>query len=202
MFSKKEMSFMYDQSIPISLLRQFLFCKRIPFFTEVMGIKPASPSWTRTGTKFHKNQINLSKQRTFKRFDLEDGKYHFNLHLKSEVIGIHGICDILIETPDEVVPVEIKMNRKISEPVLLQLLGQGIVAEECFNKKFQIAFVMDSIYGKTKMIEIGPDERNFFFQSLDKLKETIDHGVLPNSDASIQKCVQCEFLNFCNDRDI
>lgn len=193
---------MFNESLPISLIRQFLFCQRIPYFSEVLGIRGVKPTWVKTGNQFHSKQVILSKQRTLKRFDLDEGKIHFDINLTSENIGIHGICDGLIETEEEVVPIEIKNSASLTFATKLQVIGYGLVAEEVFNKKLQIGFALLGPKGKAQLIEISIEERDLFFKELEKLQNVINKRVMPESDATNVKCAQCEYLNFCNDREL
>src|SRR3989344_8100597 len=99
---------MKPYSLPVHLLRQHVFCPRIPYFIEGLGITPEAPLWVQQGQDYHARQEQLSRDRTLKRFGLEHATRQFRVHLSSTRLGTHGIADALLETATEVYPVEFK----------------------------------------------------------------------------------------------
>ena len=85
-----------DSSIPVSLLRQFCFCPRIPYFSLVRGISPSNPGWVEDGIIFHDKTKYLIKRRKFERYGIMEPKFKFSVYLKSSNLGLHGICDAII----------------------------------------------------------------------------------------------------------
>ena len=190
------------ESYPISLIRQYLFCHRIPFFLESMGIKTTMPLWVKQGVKFHNKQILLQKQRTLKRFELEQGEIYYEYNLSSSGMRAHGKCDIIIESLDEVVPIEIKTSEKIYKSYILQLIGYGLLAEEKFNKPFSMGFIISGQKGKPHRIEASIELRGAFFKAWDSMVKVINGSMLPETSATALQCSQCEFINYCNDRNL
>lgn len=185
---------------PISLFRQYLFCPRIVFFQEVIGLKAHMPSWTDQGNKHHKKQILLSKERTFKRFDLENGKMYFDIHLGSDLFNFHGICDAVIETEEEIVVLDFKLTEKVHKGHIFQLYAYALIAQEIFSKKSQFGFLLSGPKAKANLIEFTPELKKEFYNTHEEIKICISESTVPNSSASEAKCGQCEYFNFCNDR--
>ena len=56
--------------LPISLLRQYCFCQRIPFLILVRGLTPPRGAWVSRGIDFHMAMNKLMKRRDLSRFGL------------------------------------------------------------------------------------------------------------------------------------
>lgn len=191
---------MESSSIPISIFRQYLFCPRIVYFQEILGLHISMPVWTKQGDLHHKKQIILSKERTLKRFELDKGKMLFDLSLESEVYNIHGICDGLIETDEEIVPIDFKLTNSLQRGHLFQLLGYALCAEEKYQKKSQIGFILTGEKAKANVIEFSSVLRGEFFNILKNIERILDKQILPETCANEHQCGQCEYFNYCNDR--
>lgn len=191
---------MNSYSLPISYCRQYLFCARIPYFLEVLGIKPSQPNWITQGNAYHKKQIILSKHRTLSRYGFDKEEIFFDIKVRSVAQNFHGIIDAIIITSEEIVPIEFKLSEKISRGHIMQVVGYAIAAEEFFEKKCQICFLLIGKKGKAHLIEITPDLRMEYYRLLEKINDSFKSSIMPHSSATIHQCSQCEFINFCNDR--
>jgi len=191
---------MESSSLPISLFRQYIFCPRVVFFQEVMGIHVPMPHWTKQGNDHHKKQVLLSQQRTLTRFDLEKGKMVFDVNLSSPIYKIHGICDAVIETDEEIVVIDFKLTKKVQRGHIYQLAGYALCAEEKFKKRCQLGFILTGEKAKANIVEINAVLRSEVIQILAKMDELLILGTLPESSANEHQCGQCEYFNYCNDR--
>jgi CRISPR-associated exonuclease Cas4 len=178
------------------------FCPRIPFFYEVMNVNPIMPKWVQQGNKHHLRQIIRQKQRTLKRFDLDYAEIFYEYSLSSEVLGMHGRCDLLLETVDEIVPVEVKLGEKAHEGYVLQAIAYGLVAEEVFQKPFKITFLLLGEKAKPQLIEATPELKAKVIKKWSQMVASFEEALLPDSPATLAQCSQCEFINHCNDRDL
>lgn len=190
-----------SSSLPCSLLRQFLFCPRIPYFHEVLGIRPAQPLWVRQGIDWHHRQEILSRNRTLARFDLLQARRLSQVQLASEAHGLHGIADLVLLTPEEVIPVEFKQGpAPLNKGGQLQLTAYGVLAEEKFKLPFRRSFVLSGEKAKATCFPDSPERRAQLAQTVAELNRTLETPLLPDSSASVPQCGQCEFLAHCNDR--
>ena len=187
--------------LPIHLIRQYLFCPRVVYFLEVLNIPKATPVWVKEGEKHHKKQEKLFKRRTLTRFGLEDAEFRQNITLFSDSYNFYGICDALILSSTNIYPVEVKLHgQKPTKPQKMQLIAYSILAEEIFNKKFELGFVAYESNAKTVPIKVEKRQKDELCNIVDKVVEMVIKGYFPHSDANEAKCSQCEFLNYCNDR--
>ncbi|QUE32366.1 CRISPR-associated protein Cas4 [Francisella philomiragia] len=188
-----------DLSLPINLIRQWCFCPRIVYYQELLNIKTQKPLWVVQGEDFHKKVEHLEKRRSFKRYNLDSATRHFNLSLKSLKYRIHGIVDWVLETDDHVYVVEYKTNpNPNSLGHKLQIAAYALLAQEYFDKPSKIAFLASD--KNSYEIEITQDLIEKLYRVIDDIINTLDNGNKPDSSASDHQCIQCEYLNFCNDR--
>ena len=58
-------------SVPVSLLRQYAFCPRIPFFYLIRNLHPPFRPWVKQGLGFHEKTQMLAKRRKGKTLRIE-----------------------------------------------------------------------------------------------------------------------------------
>jgi CRISPR-associated protein Cas4 len=115
--------------------------------------------------------------------------------------NFYGICDALIISDKNIYPVEIKLHgTKPTKAQKMQLLAYGILAEKIYKKEFNLGFILFEKNAKTIPIEINENQKMQLVVLVDKIIEMIKKEKLPYSDATEEKCTQCEFENYCNDR--
>jgi CRISPR-associated exonuclease Cas4 len=166
-------------SLPVSLIRQFVFCPRIPYFHELLGLRPNKPLWVKQGEAYHKRQDMLSKRRNLSRFGLDKGIQHHNLSLRDEALGIHGICDLLIETDEAVYPLEFKLyGEKPRRGQIYQLAAYGMLAEKEMSKPCHQGFILYGQKGNTQSIILD-----------DKIREDVS-AVIRN----MQRILECQTM--------
>ena len=188
-------------SLPVSILVQFYFCPRIPYFQELLKVQPIYPQWVQQGQIFHDRQKKIFQHRTLKRFGLQKAKQRFNIQIQSSKLQLHGILDSLLVTENSVFPVEFKLReQKPAKGQIIQLTAYTMMIEEQMKIFCQKGFILAGKKGKCYPIEITDSYRNEVLQTRDKILLQFDKSYLPDSSASSSQCVQCEYLNYCNDR--
>ena len=186
--------------LPIHLIRQYLFCPRVVYFLEVLNIPKVSPIWVKEEAH-HKKQTELFKRRTLSRFGLIDAEFKNNVTLSGDDLNFYGICDGLIVSQTHIYPVEIKLHGdKPTKAQRMQLIAYGILAEKKFAKTFDLGFVLYEKNGKTVPIKVSENDKQEVITKVNEIIEMILVGKLPYSSADDEKCTQCEFENYCNDR--
>lgn len=187
--------------LPIHLIRQYLFCPRVVYFLEVLNIPKVSPIWVKEGEVYHKKQAELFKRRTLVRFGLENAEFKSNINLSNEELKFYGICDGLIISDTHIYPVEIKLHGdKPTKAQKMQLIAYGILAEKKFAKTFDLGFVLYEKNAKTIPIMVNKEDKQEVIKKVDEIIDMILEAKLPYSSADDEKCTQCEFENYCNDR--
>ena len=102
---------------------------------------------------------------------------------------------------DEIIPVEFKhIDKKPSYSHILQLVGYGMLLEKEYQKNFTKAFIVYSNNMKFYKIDITPKHKKDFFDVIKSIETIVKNDILPNSSANENQCIQCEYLNYCDDR--
>lgn len=143
----------------------------------------------------------LTKRRKLTQFGFEGAKIEFNVHLKHSS-GIHGVADAILFAEEKLTVVEFKLGSTApTRGQILQVLAYGVMAKEQFSLPCKSVFLCVGDKGKT--YEKKLDERNISLlnQSLYGLKKSLHLPIMPDSSASTAQCAQCEYFNFCGDRE-
>ena len=191
-----------SSSLPVSLLRQYAFCPRIPWFMEALGLNPPRPPWVRQGTDHHQRERMLQRRRRLSRYGLTEARLIEEPQLYAPDIGLHGRPDALLETENAVYPLEFKLgDSKPASGHLLQVAAYALLAESVRGKPSPAGFILYGERGKTLRVEMDTRMRGKVMKACANLKQALEKGLLPVSAASAAQCTQCEFLNYCNDRE-
>ena len=187
-------------SVPVNLIRQWCYCPRVVYYMELTDIPVHRPLWVKQGEDFHRLEEKLWQRRNLSRFKLASGKTHYNLAMRSNELGLHGIVDMAIETDDAVYAVEFKLsvsNKKRGD--VLQLTAYAMLLENHFSKSSPVGFLA----GKGKVlhvIQIDSTRQEEVMTSVHEIRQMLRRGLKPESSATVVQCCACEYVNFCNDR--
>lgn len=188
-------------SVPASLIRQFCFCPRIPWFNEIKEVNPGDRKWQKQGVSFHERQTMLMKRRQLSRFGFASGEVKFNVQLKSEKLRCHGIADALVIKEHKISAVDFKLSgHKPSKGQVLQTAAYGMMAEQSFDLHCNRVFILIGDKGKTFSFELDEVLRKKVRQTLKDILDSFSIPILPDSPATSVQCGQCEYYNFCGDR--
>lgn len=190
-------------SLPASLIRQHVFCPRIPFYNEVLSINPGDRPWQSQGVSYHERQEMLVKRRRLEQFGLSRATLKTNVSLYSAEKGLHGICDALLISDEKLVPLEFKLTStfKPRRGHILQLAIYGVLAEEQLGKPCEQMFILYGDKGKMHRVKLNQTLRSDLMRVVQAMKENLKSPLLPASPATNAQCGQCEYLNFCADRE-
>jgi len=188
--------------IPISLIRQYVFCPRIVYYNLLTNIKPIYPRHISLGEDYHKLQEALSKNRKFIKLNIDYKDIILDTYIENEDLNLCGKLDLLLICDDEIIPIEFKWtdNKKPSYSHILQLYGYGLIASKEYEKNFTKSMIVYSNNMKIFNINITDKIKDDFFKIVKSIENIVKESILPNSNADDIKCSQCEYLNFCDDR--
>jgi CRISPR-associated exonuclease Cas4 len=188
--------------IPINLIRQYKFCPRIVYYSLLTNIKPIYPRQVSLGQDYHKLQENLSKNRKFKKLNIEYQEVILDKYIENEDLNICGKVDLALINKSNIIPIEFKLssNKKPNYSHILQLVGYGLLLEKKYQRDFKQAIISYSNNMKFFNITITQEIKKDFFIILKNIEEILKNQNLPNSSANEKQCLQCEYLNFCDDR--
>lgn len=189
-----------SEYIPISFLRQFVFCPRIPWFKYVMAFEPPEQQWVTQGKDWHDRQKTLFKRRVA--HDLTAPVEHQqNVYVRSQKLQLHGYVDEIIFGASGCAVIEYKVDH--GKPQLgqrLQLLAYVEAVEETYILPVVNAILLKGSASKQFKVAIDLPARDLLNQKLSELRLVLGSHRMPFSSASEDKCAQCEYLRYCNDR--
>lgn len=194
---------MYEDSLTIVQLRQYFFCPRINWFQVNSYNLPKENIWMTQGNEYHAHRETLLKKKLLKRFQGSNFKIEYRIPVYSAKYAIHGIVDAVIKKENEIYPVEFKLNPSSkSRGIFFQMLGYAVCLEERHNTKIEKGFLIGGNNAKVTEIKFSDADKKELAELVKKIKEIRESDFLPESSASREKCIQCEYLNFCNDRNL
>jgi len=190
----------FNSFVPISHIRQFLFCPRIPWFKEVMMFEPPEQGWVSQGKRWHEAQSPNNKRR-LNRYLKGQQEHLTDAYVRSESLGVHGYIDELISNTTECVVVEYKVDTK--KPTLaqkLQLMAYSIAAQETLSLEVVAGILLKGTARKQYKIDLNQSLKSDLLHTLVELRAVTGSHRMPKSSATESKCAQCEYLRYCNDR--
>jgi len=75
------------------------------------------------------------------------------------------------------------------------------MAEELYERPCKSLFILYGDKGKTHHIRFDQKLREDVISKIEDIKASFEKPMLPASSASDAQCGQCEYLNFCADRN-
>jgi len=187
-------------SLRVTDIKQFMYCRRIIYFTYCQPVKKKDTYKMKFGSEQHDLVKQLEKRRTLKRYGIEEGEKIFKCQLFSKKYKLSGRLDLLIETERDLIPIELKYSTK----------------EPRINHKFQLAAYMLLLEEKRKtgirrgLIHTIPNKKTYSYNNSDKLRnkvknilneirELIREEFFPAKPRGWKKCKECEYKKYCGD---
>ncbi|MBI2863656.1 MAG: CRISPR-associated protein Cas4 [Chloroflexi bacterium] len=191
--------------LTVTDLKQFGYCQRILYFTYCMPVKRPTTYKMEEGKLAHQRVEDLEARRSLKsyRLDEEGGprERQFNVRLYSERLGLSGLLDMVITSREEVIPVDFKnspglpgLNHKY------QLTAYALLVEDKWDKPVRRGFIHAIPTKRSHEITITPSMRGFVRDAMVAIRQMVAAETMPAATRHKGRCVDCEFLRFCNDR--
>lgn len=186
--------------LTVSDVKQFLYCRRIPFHRYVTRAPVVSTGKMAFGKEAHERTDRLERRRSLAEFELIEGEREFHVRLCSERLALSGTLDMLLRTPAELIPVEFKDS--VEPPGLnhkYQLTAYAMLVEDQFGRVVRRGFI--HLIPTKEVIEyaITPNMRRHVMRTLAAIRAVVASDSLPAPPSILSKCVDCEFRRFCND---
>ncbi len=194
---------MLSFNIPVSMIRQFYFCRRIPYFHLLRELTVPNNAWVNQGISHHEKVQMLLKRRNLEKFGVDKtGTLHTQEKLYDDSLKLYGTCDGYIQTGDTVIPLEFKTHESIKfiHGSELQLMAYGLLLEKRYCCKIERGFILYGSKGKLHEVIFREELREKVINTVITIENDYKNSLIPQTDASIKKCAQCEFYNFCGDR--
>lgn len=192
------------QIFTVTDLKQYAYCPRIVVYTYCLPLVRPTTYKMEAGIAAHKQAAKLERRRTLAAYGLEEGVRHFDVSLRSSILGLQGRVDMIIEVADGaercLIPVEYKQTRRrIGRHVRRQLTAYAMMLEENWNGTVHHGFVYAIPHRTSERIAITRRLREEVQDTVCAMRQMVEREVMPDPPRSRRGCVNCEYRRFCND---
>ena len=181
-------------------LKQWAYCRRIPFYRHVLPVRPAATYKMQRGKEVQAAVEALERRRGFRAYGVRQGERRFSVWLRCERLGLSGKLDLVILTSDACYPVDFKDTEGgVRRNHRLQLAAYALLAEEAFARPAPEAYVYLVPRKEVVRISLTEEDRAEVALALEGLRQVIAGEQMPLPTAVRSRCVACEYRNFCAD---
>jgi len=176
-------------------LKQWFYCPRIVYFQFLMpDLRPKTYSMEEGALK----HAELRRRRRRWR-GLPEGEYRWDVALRSDELHASGLVDLVIDTVDELIPVDFKDSLKASAHFKMQLVAYGIMLEE-MGKRVERGFVYLLPRRRAEEVRLTARMKSKVRRAFGEMLKSVLGEEMPPPPKSQAQCVACEFRRFCGDR--
>ena len=184
-------------------IKQYFYCKAIPYLNHVMGIWEEQTEYKAQGKETHLNLQEIEKRRKtlLKHLKLPpNSKKLFRVPLRSQRLMMKGVLDCLIITPNEYIPIEYKVARKPKKVPLnhkYQITAYALLVEDTFNTIIRKTYIYYQENDKIVKINITDSLRKGISKVICELNEIINYEKEPLVRPSPPICKACLLNKVC-----
>ncbi len=183
----------------ITDLKQFIYCPRILYYHACLpDIRPVTYKMD-AGIDAHNDERKRAARRSLKMVNESVGERLFDVLVSSARIGLSGQIDEVVETDNELIPVDYKLARQAGYHFKVQLAAYALLLEDNFPKQVSRGYIYLIPPRKAVEVQITGRLRSDVRRALDEMRTIVDREQIPPPTKWRQRCVDCEFLRFCND---
>lgn len=193
-----------QQVFTVTDLKQYAYCPRIVAYTYCLPLVRPTTYKMEAGIAAHDKAGAQERRRTLTAYGLQNGERHFDVRLRSDILGLQGRVDMVIEvadpSPSELIPVEYKQTRrKAGRHIRKQLAAYAMMLEESWEGDVHRGFVYSLLKRRTEEIRITSRLRDDVRDTVAAMRDMVAREAMPGPPRSRRGCVNCEFRRFCND---
>jgi CRISPR-associated exonuclease Cas4 len=188
-----------QDDMTITLIKQYTYCARVAYYeTCTPDIRPRTYKME-AGERAHEHERQRAARRTLSAYQVPEGKRHFDVRLRSESLGLVGIVDEVVVTPDEVIVVDYKMANWAGENHQVQLAAYAILASEAFSLPVRVGYVYLLNTRRFQKVPLDGAFRNSVLETIPLINRIRFQEYMPPPTDHRNKCATCEFRRLCND---
>ncbi|MEL9941026.1 MAG: CRISPR-associated protein Cas4 [Ignisphaera sp.] len=191
---------MRDDLIPITLLKEFVYCPRLAYYKYFNFVEPATESM-RYAKQVRPSAIEISK--TISTFVKDSCELELERYVESPRLGLRGYVDALAICDKEAIPVEVKLSsspealKRYSLHHIVQLVAYAIAVEETIRKPVYRAIVVSLEPPTAFQIVLSPALREHVYRVARELHRMIEQESFPRPTAKKRKCSACFYKKMC-----
>jgi CRISPR-associated exonuclease Cas4 len=190
-------------SVRVSDVRQYIFCPRVIWYRRVLGQAGRETPKMAQGRGAEEALVRLEERRRLRRYGLEGAGRRFGVVYQSESLGLHGVCDLVLDVPGpppRSYPVEVKMTRGgVGRHHVMQLTAYAMLIEEAGGGLVDRGFVLLLPEDRVEEVLVGERERKALLRAVEAIRTMATTQRFPPPTRFRSFCPDCEFVNFCGD---
>ncbi|MCS7087371.1 MAG: CRISPR-associated protein Cas4 [Thermoflexales bacterium] len=193
-------------------LKQMGYCERLIYYEYCLpALRVARPPLVQLGAACGKHVEQLELRRSLRKYGLHEGTRHMQVWLESETLSLCGQLDMLIETPQALIPVDFKDSEAVEAstprrmaPTLfhqwkLQLAAYAMLVEEQWRRPVERGFIFVIPRRRAYAVQVDAGLRAEVQARLAAMRTIVEREQLPPSTLHRARCRDCEYRRFCND---
>jgi CRISPR-associated exonuclease Cas4 len=200
-------------------LKQMSYCPRIVYYGYCLpGLRVARTHKMALGAQADEAVEALEHRRSLRAYGLRDGTRQFDVWLESDALGLRGRLDMLVESGDELIPVDYKdsasgfeenAGQPVSKPPrptkeiqhnwALQLTTYALLVEAVFGRSVRRGFIYYIPARRAREVRFTQPLRDEVMNLLGQMQQMIEMERQPGPTPHRARCDACEFRRFCND---
>ena len=186
--------------LTINDIKQWLYCPRVVYYSYTLPVRTKKTSKMERGVRVQEQIERHEVRRALKRYGLNEGEREFNLWISSSRYGLSGRLDMLIRTPNECCPVDFKNSRrKAWEGWRLQVAAYGLLCLDEDIGPVDRGFVYLVPIENIVEVKLNNDAYERVLSTVGEISDVLEREAIPEPPSNTNKCVDCEYRNFCND---
>jgi CRISPR-associated exonuclease Cas4 len=187
-------------TLTVTDLKQYAYCPRVVFYEKCLPhVRPRTYKMD-AGKARHEDEAERASRRVITRYEVTEGERRFNVRLFSERLGLWGLLDEIVLTPDQAaIPVDYKLATHVSFNHRIQLTAYALLLEDCEDCKVEQGFVYLIPARKLVSVPMTAKLRDTTLNLLGEIRTMIASERMPSPVTRKSQCAACEFRRFCND---
>lgn len=181
-------------------LKQYVYCPRVVFYQYCMPVDKKT-TWKMEQGKIAEAEIDeLEKRRKLREYRLTEGTRKFHVWVQSPRLGLSGKLDLLIDSPSGLYPVDFKLTTgQPHRNHIFQLCGYALLLEDCYGRPVEKGFVYLIPQNDAVVFDLTEELKAQTKAVLDEMRRMIEKESMPPPTSVQNRCVDCEYRNFCGD---
>jgi CRISPR-associated exonuclease Cas4 len=181
------------------MIKQYHYCPRVVYFQMVQGVKERTTAYMEEGKEAQEKEEFKDRRRKtlFAERKMEVLESWHNLHLISEKLGMEGVVDLLVRTPDGYIVVERKNARLRGRPPpshVYQAVAYAMLVEE--NMGVIVRKIVLRYVNAAHEITLTEQMRRHVVWTLNQIRKIVEKEILPPFRRRKQ-CPSCGYRWIC-----
>lgn len=184
-------------------LKQYTYCPRVLYYQTVLPTVRPTTYKMEEGKLVHDEAVVQERRRhTSRTYGLDEATRQFDLALTDTELGLTGVLDLLLETADELIPVDYKNSDAVRPHYKFQLLAYARLLQAQAKpspKPVRRGFIYLIPKRRAEEVRFTAALQRQFEVALEAMRRIAQDQYFPPPAKRLHQCTDCEFRRFCND---